>query len=236
MLRTLLFFFIFWLLLLITYPLVIFYYLLFFLRTTEIWKKYIQVITSCWAKFTLFTAGMKVDISGIENIKSKNSRFVIISNHESNFDIPILLAILPFSPAFVAKIELTRFPVLNTWMKILECLTIDRKNPKSARNKISMRIQQDGMNPLVLFPEGTRSRGQGIGIFKTGSLKLIFQNQLEILPVTISGSHKAYEMRKSIQPAKVNVKFHPIIKTIDYLPKNFPGFLADLQQVISRAQ
>jgi 1-acyl-sn-glycerol-3-phosphate acyltransferase len=118
-------------------------------------------------------------------------------------------------------------------MRAMECLPIDRGNPRESRNKIYHRIQKEGMNQIVLFPEGTRNRGKRMGNFKTGSLKLLFHNQIEILPVTINGTYKAYEERKNIHPAEVKLSIHPLIKTTDYRPKDFLKFLNDLQKVIS---
>jgi len=158
---------------------------------------------------------------------------VIISNHQGNFDIPVLVAILPFSPAFIAKDELTRIPLISTWMKALDCLPINRKNPRLAREKISERMKVKGKNPIVLFPEGTRSRGKHTGNLRAGSLKLIFQNKMKVLPVTIMGTYKAFEEKKVIQPAIVTVTFHPLVRTSDYPRQDFPKFLEDIRNIIT---
>jgi 1-acyl-sn-glycerol-3-phosphate acyltransferase len=231
--RTFIFFFIFWIGLFISFFFIIPYFILNLRKNKDLRRRYIKLVTSEWSKFTLFTAGMTVNASGMENIPNNNSGYVLISNHESNFDILVLMATLPFSPAFVAKKELMRFPFIRSWMKAMECLPIDRKNPRESRKKICHRIQKEGMNELVLFPEGTRNRGKGMKNFKTGSLKLMFHNQIEMLPVTIKGTHKAYEENNNIQPAEVNLFFHPLIRTSDYQRKDFPKFLEDLQKVIS---
>jgi len=233
MLRTLSFFIIFWTGLFISILFLMPYYILNLKGDRTLRKRYIKWVTSRWSKFTLFTAGVKVRASGLENIQGNNSGYVLIANHESNFDILILISTLPFSPAFIAKAELMRFPFIRSWMKAMECLSIDRGNPREARRKIAGRINKKGMNEIVLFPEGTRNRGRGMRKFKTGSLKLIFHNKNEILPVTINGTYKAYEEINRIRPAEVKLKFHPVIKTSEYKPKDFPKFLDDLQKVIS---
>jgi 1-acyl-sn-glycerol-3-phosphate acyltransferase len=233
MTRTLKFFLIFWMGLLLSILLLIPYYILNLIKNKNFKRRYVKLVTSKWSKFTLFTAGVKVKAIGLENIPFKKSGYVLICNHESNFDILVLMATLPFSPAFVAKAELMKFPFIRSWMRAMECLPIDRGNPREARRKICQRIQKKGMNEIVLFPEGTRNRGKGMRSFKTGSLKLIFHNQHEILPVTINGSYKAYEERNNIQPAEIKLSFHPLIKTTDYQPKDFPKFLGDLQSIIS---
>jgi 1-acyl-sn-glycerol-3-phosphate acyltransferase len=233
MLRTIMFFSIFWIGLILSLPLMIPYYILKLSGAYRSSRKYVKFITSNWAKFTLFTAGIKVILTGTENIPVKKTGFAVISNHEGNFDIPVFIAILPFSPGFIAKKELMKFPFLSNWMRALQCLPIDRKNPRFARKKICARIRQEWENPLVLFPEGTRSRGKTMGIFKTGSLKLMFHNQLEILPVSIIDTYKGFEERKNIHPAHVKVRIHPLIRTSLYQPTDFNIFLEDLQKIIS---
>ena len=233
MVRTLVFFLIFWIGLFLSIIFLFPFYILYFLRFKEINRKYIYILTSIWSRFTLYTAGIKVKVKGRENIQDNRSGYVLISNHVSNFDIPLLMATLPFTPAFVAKAELMRFPFISSWMKAMECLPINRDNPRESRIKIYRRIKEKGMNQMVIFPEGTRSRGKGMGEFKTGSLKLIFHNRLEIMPVSIYGTNKAFEERNNIQPAEVLICFHPIIYTSDYQPKDFQKFFDDLQKVIS---
>lgn len=232
MIRSLVFFAIFWLVLLITAPLILPVYFLRLFNSSAIRKKYVRSLTSTWAKFTLFTAGIRLKINGKENIPPGRSGYVIISNHQGNFDVPVFVATLPFSPGFVAKIELMKVPLINGWMNAMECLPIDRKNPITARERISKRIREARKNPLVLFPEGTRSRGRKPGNFKSGSLKLIFRDQLDILPVTIDGTYKAYEENKRIKPAEVSVDFHTFIKTSSYKPEEFSRFMGDLKQII----
>jgi 1-acyl-sn-glycerol-3-phosphate acyltransferase len=233
MARTLVFFLIFWIGLFLSIIFLVPYYILDLLQIKEIKRKYVHSLTSGWSRFTLFTAGIKVRVNGKENIPVHKSGYVVICNHESNFDIPVLMATLPFTPAFVAKAELMRFPFIRSWMKAMECLPIDRDNPRESRRKIIRRIKNKGMNQIVLFPEGTRNRGKNMKEFKTGSLKLIFHNQLEILPVSINGTHKAFEERNNIHPAEVLLSFHHVIFTSDYQPKDFQLFFNDLQKAIS---
>jgi len=233
MARTLIFFLIFWIILLISLPLLLPVYLLNLFDSHEIRKRYIRFLTSGWSRFTLFTAGIKIKKSGLEHIPSPESEYVIISNHQGNFDIPVLMAVLPFSPGFVAKKELTRIPLISSWMNALECLPIERSDPRASRKKIYNRIRQKGKNPLILFPEGTRSRGLQMVNLKTGSLKLLFHHHIDILPVTINGTYKSYEEKGKIQPADVMVIFHPLIRTSSYEPRDIPKFLKDLRQIIS---
>jgi 1-acyl-sn-glycerol-3-phosphate acyltransferase len=233
MLKTSLFFLIFWLGLLLSLILLLGYYLLKFsgLKTAE--KQYVYLVTSRWARFTLFTAGIKLNVSGRAFVPGADSGFVVISNHQGNFDIPVFLACLPFTTGFISKKELMRLPFLSSWMRALNCLPIDRKNPRDSREKLIERIKRRDKNPIFLFPEGTRSRGPEMGPFRTGSLKLIFLNQIDVLPVTINDSFMCYEKYGKIRGGSISVIFHPLVKTSLYDPSGFEKFNADLREVIA---
>ena len=82
---------------------------------------------------------------------------------------------------------------------------------------------------LVIFPEGTRSKGDEMGDFKAGSFKLATKSKVSIIPVTMSGSYKIMEKSKKkwiIKSAHVDLYIHPEIETAnlskeeqDELPK-----------------
>ena len=233
MIRTLFFFLIFWLGLLLSLVLLPFYYILKFLGLKTAEKKYVYIVTNRWARFTLLTAGIKLSLSGTENAREDDSGFVVISNHQGNFDIPVFIASLPFSAGFVAKDELMKMPFLSTWMKALDCVFINRRNPREAREKLIDRIKRSDKNPIFLFPEGTRSRGMEMGPFKTGSLKLLFLNRIDVFPVTINGSYKCYEKYKNVKSDTIKVTFHPVIHTSSYELNEFDRFNSELQNLIA---
>lgn len=234
MLKTGYFFFIFWVVLMISLVILVFYYILVFAGLGKPAKRMVYFVTSRWARFTLFTAGIRLSVSGMENIPDPHTGFVVASNHQGNFDIPVFVACLPFSPGFVAKKELLKIPFISNWMRILECVSIDRENPRESRNVISRRISDRDKNPIFLFPEGTRSKGPKMGVFKKGTLKLLFQDRADILPVTLDGSYKLFEEHGNIRGGKVKIYFHPVVKSADYKPDDFEIFNDDLQRIIGQ--
>lgn len=234
MLKTAYFFFFFWLVLVLSIVLLAVYYLLRLLGLRKAAKKFVFIITSNWARVTLFSVAVKLIVSGKENIPSSHSGFVVISNHQGNFDIPVMIACLPFGAGFIAKQELMKLPFLNLWMKAIDCLFINRGRARESAKRISERIRETDKNPIFLFPEGTRSKGPQMGSFKPVSLNLIFHEGIDILPVTINGSYKCYEEQNKIKSAIVKVTFHPILRTTGYLKDDFDKFNAELQKIIAR--
>ncbi len=171
--------------------------------------------THFWAKSILKVCGVKVNVHGLENLpQDKNVLF--IGNHQGNFDIPIYLATMPRLIGFVAKIETEKMPLISTWMKHMHCVFMDRSTVRKSSEAIIFGIKnlKAGKN-MVIFPEGTRSRGNEMGEFKTGSFRLATKSNCPIVPVTMDGSYKAMEANKHnfIKSSVVNLYIHPVIDT-----------------------
>ncbi len=169
-------------------------------------RNYAYKIAQQWAKNLIFLTGSKVKIIGLENIPTHGA-VLFASNHQGNFDIPLLLSNLPCPVGFVAKIELKKLPIVSTWMKLLECVFIDRKDIRQSLRTISeaTEILKSGQS-MVIFPEGTRSKSHEMDAFKPGSLKLATKAGVPVIPVTISGSYKIMESNNNkIKPAHVKI-------------------------------
>lgn len=120
----------------------------------------------------------------------KSQPIVIISNHQSNFDIPVLLSVFKtLDIGFVAKKEMETWPFFSRWMKRGNYIFLDRKNPREGIKSIkkAVSIVKAGY-PTVIFPEGERSSDGKIGNFKKGSFKLPLDSKSIIIPVTINGT------------------------------------------------
>ncbi len=83
--------------------------------------------TSWWAKTLVGVSGAKIHTSGYENIPM-DENVLFVSNHQSDFDIVLFLALSPIPIGFVAKIEMMKVPLLRTWMRHIQSIFIDRKD------------------------------------------------------------------------------------------------------------
>jgi len=166
-----------------------------------------------WARYAVGLAGARVSVSGEENIP-RETAVVFVGNHQGNFDIPILLGYVDKPKAFIAKIEILKIPVISAWMRMMQCTFLDRKNMRQ-----SVRAMQEAVTTvqkgysLVIFPEGTRSRGGPVAEFKPGSFKLALKAGVPIVPVSIEGSWHLLEEKGRFQSADVTVKVLPPIPT-----------------------
>jgi len=134
---------------------------------------------------------------------------LFVVNHQSYFDIPVLMVHLPHFAAFIAKVELEKVPMLSWWMKKMGCLFMDRKNMRQSLKVILEGIDmlKDGKS-LVIFPEGTRSDLGQMNAFKPGSLKLAVKAGVPIVPVTLKNTYKVYEEHKRVRKTELSVIFH----------------------------
>lgn len=158
-----------------------------------------------WARQLVGLAGGKVAVKTLALLPEKP--YLIVANHQGNFDIPIILGYVSSQVGFLSKVENGKLPFVGGWMRLLHCVFIERGNPREAVKAIQMGVDtlNQGYN-LVLFPEGTRSPDGGLQPFKSGSLKLASKANVTIVPVIIDGSFRM--MKKGsllIQPANIQV-------------------------------
>ena len=194
----------------------------------------VHKFTSNWARRLLKILDVKVNVHGVQNLpKDKNVLFV--GNHQGNFDIPIYMSYIDVPKGFVAKIELTKLAGIKTWMEYMNCIFMDRSSIRKAGEAIVTGIKSlKSGNSLVIFPEGTRSRGNEMGDFKAGSFKLATKSKTPIVPVTMSGSYKIMEgnSNKHLTSANIDLYIHPIIETAnlskeeqDHLPEKVKSII-----------
>lgn len=168
--------------------------------------KSLHNILMTWAAHVLNYVGAKVNVVGRENIPKETCLYV--ANHQGFFDIPITVYSLDKTVGFIAKKELLKFRILTYWMQQIHCIFMDRSNVRESIKAINEGIDalKNG-HSLVIFPEGTRSKGPRIGEFKKGSLKLALKSGVPIVPVAIDGSYKLREgnEKNRIKSAEVKV-------------------------------
>jgi len=160
-----------------------------------------------WARSLLRAAGVKAEVSGLENIP--RGAAVFVPNHQSNFDIPVLLAWLDKPYPLVAKQEIKKIPLIRQWMELLGCVFIDRDNVRQSVAALgeAARTMTERQRPLIIFPEGTRSRGEEIGEFKNGGFRAALKAGVPVVPVVIDGTYRIMEANHMwIKPASVRIQ------------------------------
>lgn len=174
---------------------------------------YIATIGHFWSFGFLTLVGANTSATGQENIPS-DGKYCFACNHQSYYDTYVLLRYISHVPGFITKQMFSYIPIIRTWLRVVDAIFINRNKREEALLKIKNRLQlvKDGY-PMLIFPEGTRSRSQKMGNFKRSGLIAIAESGINILPVTFNFTSKLYELQGKLQSATVSIHFHPIVKT-----------------------
>ena len=159
-------------------------------------------------------------ILGIKNI-FKNPEMlqqsrpcIYISNHQSNIDAWTITANHPGRTITMGKMEIVYIPIFGQLFYLLGHILIDRKNRMGSietLNHVGKELIKQKMSIWIL-PEGTRSKGKGLGPFKKGPFHLAINTGFPIIPVAISSYHKNINLNK-INSGTVLFKALPMIET-----------------------
>lgn len=170
--------------------------------------------TTTWGRGIVKKYKIKLNVTGLENVPEGPVLFV--SNHQGYADIPIFCAVINDKQiGFVAKNSLGKIPVFGEWIRDIRSIFIERDDPRSSLKTIEegITLLQNGFS-LVIYPEGTRSRGPQMGEFKKGSLRLATKSGVPVVPVTLNGTYHVYEDLGYVHSgATVDFYIHPAIET-----------------------
>ncbi len=174
-----------------------------------------------WGTRLVENADMTVAITGRENV-TPGKAFLVMSNHQSHYDVPVLFHVLGANIRMVAKIELFKVPIFGKAMREAGFIAIDRTNRHRAVESLAVAKEKLANGTSVwIAPEGTRSQSGELLPFKKGGFVIALDTGWPILPVTIQGTRDALpaHARRSRKGARVKVTLHPPIDTAVYLAR-----------------
>lgn len=161
-----------------------------------------------WCRTVLRAADTRVVLEGVEHLGRERAQ-VLVSNHESWFDVFALAGHLPVDYRFVAKRELASIPVFGPAWVACGHVSLDRQDRARAVDSLSAagsRIVERGTT-LVMFPEGTRSVTGALQPFKKGAFVLAIQAGVPVVPVAILGSRAVMPKGSwRVRPGTVRVR------------------------------
>ncbi|HEX2880623.1 MAG TPA: lysophospholipid acyltransferase family protein, partial [Polyangiaceae bacterium] len=190
-----------------------------------------------WSRHLVQQARLNIETQGRELIEPGRS-YIVMSNHQSLYDIPVMFQSLQIPIRMVAKKELFRIPVMGGGMRGAGFIEIDRQNRHAAvrsLNEARERLLAD-QTSLWIAPEGTRSVDGRLGEFKRGGFHLALEAGLHILPATIDGSllvHRSGGSRVN-KGVTVKVTVSPSIDTAAYGKQNVRELMEEVRSRIAR--
>ena len=190
-------------------------------------------VARVWARLILIVSRIKVTVEGLSNIDPDKS-YIYMSNHQSNFDIPVMLAYLPVQFKWLAKAELFKIPVFGRGMRGAGYISIDRSNRKAAVQSLKEAASkiQNGASVLI-FPEGTRSLDGKIRPFKKGGFVLAVESGVPVVPMAIQGTFPIMpKNRILIKPGPVVLEIKEPIDTAGFTRKTKDVLLEKVRDTI----
>lgn len=167
-----------------------------------------------WGKILTWLVPVRVEMEGLDQIDT-NQSYVVVANHQSQLDIPVVYGYSGLDLRWVAKAEVGRIPFVAAGCRAIGHIFIDRSNPEQARAAINKAVER--LKPgtgLMFFPEGTRSRSGDLLPFKKGAFRVAIDQQMPVLPVTVIGTRDILPSDSlRLRPGRVRVQLHEPIST-----------------------
>lgn len=139
----------------------------------------------------LFRIVMKLDVQGLENFPLDGA-VVIACNHVTNFDVFPMQFSLPRPLFYMAKSELFKFPPMAMALRNLGAFPVIRGERDSWAIRHAHKVLEHGQT-LGMFPEGTRNKGRGLGVAKTGTARIAIETGSPIVPMVVIGTDKFFK-------------------------------------------
>jgi 1-acyl-sn-glycerol-3-phosphate acyltransferase len=195
----------------------------------------IESLIQTWSRLFLRIPPVDYASSGSENVVP--GQYVVVSNHLSNFDIPLLFRTVPLRIRFLAKKEIYKIPLVAQAMDTAGIVKIDRQSGMSTHEAINAAVAASRARgySLIVFPEGTRSRTGDMGEFKKGAFRIAVDGQLPILPVVINGTFAVNPPgKKMIYPGHADVRILEPIPTSGMARKDVKALMgATREQMVA---
>lgn len=158
-----------------------------------------------WSPACLWVAGARLDVRREATLP--DGPLIFACNHESALDIWAILAALPRTVRFIAKVELFRMPVFGWYMRLGGHIPVDRANRVQA--VASLRRAGAAVRAgtsLIVFPEGTRSKDGLVHPFKKGPFVVAREAGVPVIPVAVSGAGRITPKKQiAVEPGTIHI-------------------------------
>jgi 1-acyl-sn-glycerol-3-phosphate acyltransferase len=133
--------------------------------------------------------GVRVRVDGLRHLPAPGQPCILVANHASYLDNPLLVLALPRRFSFVAKAELRDNPLVHLFLRRIGTEFIERRNPRVAAQDLQMLSARSRQGrTLLFFPEGTIQRDPGLLPFRLGAFLTAAGEGVPIVPVALNGS------------------------------------------------
>ena len=195
----------------------------------------VDSISALWARINLVLSGVPISMSGDELI-DKDQPYIVMSNHQSYYDVFALIGYLPLRLKWIMKMELRKIPIFGIACEKVGHIYVDRGNSERAQKSLKAAGEKiRAGSSVVFFPEGTRSPDGKLQSFKKGGFVMALEAKVPILPVTVVGGRKILP-RKSlrIMPGNMKIIIHAPIPVTEYTYETKEKLVRRVREVIEK--
>lgn len=192
-------------------------------------------IARAWARIIVWASGIRVEVEGLENL-DRNASYVLVSNHLSLTDTPVVMSRIPLQFRFLAKESLFGIPLLGGHLKRAGHLVVELDNPRAGLRTLARAgraIAGSGVSVLV-FPEGGRSETGALQEFKSGAAYLAIKAGVPVVPIGITGTRESLPMHSvMVRPARVRLAIGEPIPTAGLKARDHGRLTAELWRKVA---
>lgn len=191
-------------------------------------------VARVWSRGLLWSSGVRMQVSYEVDLDPR-AGYVFLANHQSIFDIPVLILGVPGQARFLAKRSLFRIPVFGWSLHAGGFVPVDRADRAASRRTFTAASRRLAAGrSLVVFPEETRSTDGVLGSFKRGGPLLAMKTGFPIVPVGIEGTLEARPKGSLLnRPRTVRVRFGRPIPAAELAGKSAPVVTAEVRERVA---
>lgn len=172
-------------------------------------------IARTWARSLLRIARVRVKVDGLNNIDPRGT-YVLVANHLSYMDTPVMLTHVPVDFRFMAKKGLFQIPFLGTHLKHAGHIPVPLEDPRASIRTLSHAAEtiREGGTSVLIFPEGGRSDDGVLQPFKEGAAYVAIKAGVPLVPVALIGTREILAMHSAtFHAGPVTLRFGQPIST-----------------------
>ncbi len=185
-------------------------------------------VAQAWARMLLRLGGIHVKVEGLAHLMPGPK--VIICNHLSYMDVPVLFAVLPLQFRILAKQGLFKIPFLGGHLRRAQHLAVDQSNPRASMRSLHQAAAAVAAGlPLFIFPEAGRSFSGAMQPFVPGAFFIAIQAQVPIVPIVLVGTYEILQPTTAhLRPGRVQLLIGPPISTAGLTRHDAPALAQQL--------
>lgn len=195
----------------------------------------VHYIGKFWSLLNVYLSGTRLRIVGKDKIR-RNRPYIVMSNHQSLFDVWALIGKMPLQLRWVVKGDIRKMPLFGYALERMGHIYVDKARGKNMVRSLesAARKIREGTS-VVIFPEGTRSKDGRLQRFHRGGAVIALRSGVSILPVTVNGGRFVLPKNTlDLLPGKIQLVIGDVIEPTDFAEDRTEELLEAVRSAIEK--